>query len=447
MIAHIVFKDVNPYVYEITDDCRIYKNGEEIPMDDIMYHSTNGYDYVLLEQNHLESEEPKMKLYRLEFIMVSSFNPGLQNRWEWFKVTHLDGDIKNCKLNNLSWEEDVEEWRVIEYPPEIKRNMYMVSSWGRVKNQNTQRILSSIFRHDGYLQYNLSVESNVGKCVGFLNNRLVAAHFLINTNRECFDIINHIDGDKLNNHWTNLEWVSQKINVGHSVMCGLRQYSTKPSSLSTNEIDMIIDMLLGDDCKGSATKVFRTLDRSVYHNITYSDIKHIKAKNPSYFRDDSVYDLRNIEFPNPQESSISTNDVDMIITMLLDEKYGGSPSKVFEAIDHKQYPNITFANVQMTKCKRSPYIRSDSKYDLKNIEFPNSKKSKIDTTTVDMVIGMLLDPIYSGSVLAVYDAIDHDRYPHITRNVINHIKCKDKTYIRDDSQYDLRSINFTRRGK
>ena len=34
-------------------------------------------------------------------------------------------------------------------------------------------------------------------------------------------VVNHIDGNKLNNHVSNLEWLSQKQNVKHSFETGL----------------------------------------------------------------------------------------------------------------------------------------------------------------------------------------------------------------------------------
>lgn len=50
-------------------------------------------------------------------------------------------------------------------------------------------------------------------------HRLVALAFIPNPNN--LEQVNHIDGNKLNNDITNLEWVSRKKNISHSYQLGL----------------------------------------------------------------------------------------------------------------------------------------------------------------------------------------------------------------------------------
>ena len=54
----------------------------------------------------------------------------------------------------------------------------------------------------------------------FKVHRLVATYFVANPYE--YGQVNHIDGNPLNNHFSNLEWVTQQQNAQHAVMVGLK---------------------------------------------------------------------------------------------------------------------------------------------------------------------------------------------------------------------------------
>lgn len=100
---------------------------------------------------------------------------------------------------------------------------YQVSDNGRLRRKNCKVPYKSgsianysekILKPDlvkGYLRYTLSKE-NVQK--RYVIHRLVALYFIPNQlNKPC---VNHKDGNKLNNHYTNLEWVTHSENERHS---------------------------------------------------------------------------------------------------------------------------------------------------------------------------------------------------------------------------------------
>lgn len=69
----------------------------------------------------------------------------------------------------------------------------------------------------GYQQVDLRVDC---KRKQHKVHRLVATAFC--PNPEGYEEVNHIDGDKYNNHFTNLEWCNRSQNIQHAYDLGLR---------------------------------------------------------------------------------------------------------------------------------------------------------------------------------------------------------------------------------
>jgi len=88
---------------------------------------------------------------------------------------------------------------------------YHVSNLGRVKN-STKNMLISPTPLDGYVRAQLNVD---GKNHSFAIHRLVATAFCVKS--EGKDVVNHIDENTLNNHATNLEWLTGSGNITHSL--------------------------------------------------------------------------------------------------------------------------------------------------------------------------------------------------------------------------------------
>ena len=93
---------------------------------------------------------------------------------------------------------------------------YYVSNSGLIKNNNTGRILRPRLDKRGYVKHSLSVN---GEIITVYPHRLVGLLFV-----EGFEeglTIDHIDGNKLNNHLSNLEWVSNTENISRAHKMGL----------------------------------------------------------------------------------------------------------------------------------------------------------------------------------------------------------------------------------
>lgn len=128
-----------------------------------------------------------------------------------FSFDKIPGCKNEVKQFRPIVDESVEEWRII---PDTE---YMVSSEGRVKHNN--RILAGSVHDDGYIWFTIK-----GKQYG--GHRLVATAFIENAYNKPF--VNHIDGNKMNNQSSNLEWVTQKENAEHA-----RKNRLQPNAVKT----------------------------------------------------------------------------------------------------------------------------------------------------------------------------------------------------------------------
>ena len=107
----------------------------------------------------------------------------------------------------------MEEWKDIKG----YENYYQISSFGRVKNIKTGKILNGDTNNSGYKRVWLYVPVKKR----FFIHRLVAIHFCDGYQEGL--VVNHKDGDKLNNLSNNLEWVTHSENDLHAYKFNLRK--------------------------------------------------------------------------------------------------------------------------------------------------------------------------------------------------------------------------------
>lgn len=95
---------------------------------------------------------------------------------------------------------------------------YWIYDTGEVYNETTKQFLKGSIGEHGYRYYRLSKDN---KKKMFYAHRLVAEAFI--DNPQDLPVVNHIDGNKLNNSVTNLEWVSYSDNTKAWHQDGLQQ--------------------------------------------------------------------------------------------------------------------------------------------------------------------------------------------------------------------------------
>lgn len=139
-------------------------------------------------------------------------------------IHHINGDRLDNRLENLKWVSATENNLQINNPLSLKdhkdyldydlsqeewrtfRNTYyMVSNLGRVKNCKTQKIIKGKITDGGYREYCLTFNK---KKYSIRAHRLVWEVWVGKPQQ----VINHINGNKLDNRLTNLEDISNQEN-------------------------------------------------------------------------------------------------------------------------------------------------------------------------------------------------------------------------------------------
>jgi hypothetical protein len=124
-------------------------------------------------------------------------------KWSIYEYTDLDDEI----------------WKPVTINGQTYDN-YFVSNLGRFKN--SKKIIMSDYKphHSGYIF--VRVDKNK-----YALHRIIASTFIENLEPEINNVVNHIDGNKLNNSAVNLEWTTIKGNNIHNHKCGFIKYYTR----------------------------------------------------------------------------------------------------------------------------------------------------------------------------------------------------------------------------
>ena len=164
--------------------------------------------------------------------------------------------------SNITIEEG-EHWvKVDEYPE------YLVSNTGKIKNK-FGKLLKGAINKKGYATIGLTNKNN--ERIFTRVHRIVAMGFIPNPNN--YPDVNHIDGNKLNNKASNLEWCTKKQNIEHARKIGLsplRYGTSNPYSvLNKQQVKYILTHYKPKDKKFGARALARNFG---VHHKTVLDV-------------------------------------------------------------------------------------------------------------------------------------------------------------------------------
>lgn len=144
--------------------------------------------------------------------------------------------------------------------------IYKITKCGRIYNSKSKKWLVGSIKSNGYRR--ISIDSKE-----YLFHRLVALTFI----GPCPNglQVNHIDGDKLNNHINNLEYVTSKQNNIHARKTGLNKQKppirrgTQANSAKLTEEDVVYIKQLYNYISQPTIANYFNVDHKVIHNILF----------------------------------------------------------------------------------------------------------------------------------------------------------------------------------
>lgn len=152
--------------------------------------------------------------------------------------------------------------------------LYRVHDSGEVESLRSNKFLKASRSTFGYLYVNLSFKGNVKHCYV---HRLVAEAFIPNPSNK--PQVNHIDGDKLNNHASNLEWVTYSENNRHAYSTGLKGTGEKNKlSILTNAQVLLARENPGGLTDAQLAKLFNVTQGTICSAVTGRTYKNVGGK-------------------------------------------------------------------------------------------------------------------------------------------------------------------------
>lgn len=208
---------------------------------------TNTYaKHALTDDNGIKTD------YYVHRLVYSTFHNIPQKDFGNKVIDHIDRNKHNNNLDNLRLVSISENNKNVDFSKQHRQNdtvilandfkiisnlirnynfsEYEINTYGQVRNINKRKKILLAVDNNKYKQVDLRDKDTRKKKTIYIHT-LVASVFIPNPNN--YNIVNHIDEQRDNNHVSNLEWCTHRENVVHSIGKKVGQYNLNGTLINT----------------------------------------------------------------------------------------------------------------------------------------------------------------------------------------------------------------------
>jgi hypothetical protein len=242
---------------------------------------------------------------------------------------------------------------------------YEFSNHGRFRKADTKIILKNTVsydthrnRKDGYvITFLKNSKLNVRKRVRL--HRMVGLLFVDNPNPTEFSVINHIDGNKVNNHHSNLEWTTVSQNNKHAALTGLRK-----TILDNDQTRLLRSEYISDDeiTFGDLAQKYSVSKDFISSIVNYKTMTLVdEDKKDEYLelvrrkQKKQLELLTNKNYPIEDVNNILQDYVNGYKKIEILKKYNYSDTDIRNIIKKYELPTLTLLNNEIFKEYKNDY--------------------------------------------------------------------------------------------
>ena len=257
-------------------------------------------------------------------------------------------------IPKLSYNGDKERFKQVVF--DGFHSSYLVSTYGRVVSTEYRgvkgrvAVLKPKLTANGYHNLVLVI-NNIKKTL--LVHRLVGLMFIWNPDPENYTQINHMDGNKINNHISNLEWCTAEQNIHH-----LYQHNLKKNILKGEDItdSKFTERQVKKVCELLEEGVISLKEIAKRTGVSYDMVRNIKSHH-SWKHISCNYNIDN--YAKYYERAINKR------IPLIHEVCKLLESNTCSAIEISERTGVSFSAVMNILCKRD-HVNISKLYNIDN---------------------------------------------------------------------------------